>query len=249
MISLLSNMETQISFNDNMMYLGRYPNIGFAHVSNVVTDQTSTGQGTYTNPVGASIALRETVNNAKWNAELNRIQKSTIKGYVSADWYKEELRIHSVNTNGVIRLVDGAKYGFGGASAVERCYIRNMLCEIDEPGEWYFDDIEKKFYLWPQGDINSTTHIGIWAGPTLFEINASYIQIKKLIVQCLGNGKVGDGGVNIPSGSNNLIAGCTFRFIAAPSTAFNITQNATNSGALSCDIFDGGGSRCQSEHG
>lgn len=239
LISLLEDTDRQLSIDDRMMHVARFPNVGFSYVDwHDASGETLRAQGTPTNPEGALVHLGDSFA-GDWQAELGRIQKARMIGYVSADWLKETLRIHSVDASDNIRLMDGTSYGFGTTpSGVERPYVDHLLCELDEPGEWYFDDQEDKLYLWPRGTLSGATVIGAWAGPEVFNIDgANHVHIERITMQHLTGVANGDGAVDIRSGSNNRVAGCTFRNIHQPILAFNI-WNGTENGIRSCEIID-----------
>ena len=44
--------------------------------------------------------------------------------------------------------MDGSSYGLNDIST-RRPFFDNLLCELDEPGEWYYDDLENRLYLLP----------------------------------------------------------------------------------------------------
>jgi len=250
LVAVLEKSTAQISINDQMQTLARFPNRGFGHIDGNtlnVSVETPNTQGTINDPKGAKFKMLETIDGTKWNEEFNTNKRAQIKGYLSADWLKERNSIHSVSASGEIRFVNGTRYGLANrVNAVMRFFIYNILYELDEPGEWFFDTTDSMLYVWFKESIDQNTTLGAWAGPQLFEIkDASDITIKKMTVQNLGKQEGGGkGAVNITGSSNNiLVAGMRFRFIAETMTAFNIWRDVTNSTILSCDIYDGGGSR------
>lgn len=241
--ALLSLTTSQISMNDKMITVARYPNIGFAHVNvSTVTGETINSIGTSTAPKGAIFKLKENIDAVKWNAEINRLKRMRAKGYFSAPWFKEEIEIASVSTNGDMQLKDGSKYGMTNFTSSEpsRMFAYNLLCELDEPGEWFYDPTDSRVYIWPILPIDSKTTVGVWAGPQCFEINGGQnISVKKMTIQNLGKGVNGNGAINVIGTSKNiLIAGITFRFISEPITAVNFLNDVRDSKVLSCDFYD-----------
>ncbi|WP_411847129.1 LamG-like jellyroll fold domain-containing protein [Roseibacillus persicicus] len=240
-VTLLQGTRTNLSVDDKTMVVARYPNIGYGSVENVSTSGESVGsQGSSGNPVGASVRMQGNYDAAKWSAELGRLKKARLIGYVSADWFRETLRIDSIAESGQIRLMDGTRYGWGGPSTVERPFVERLLAELDEPGEWYFDDTDNKLYLWPRETLTATTPIRVWNGRSVFTLNgASHVHIKRITFQHNLYGNT----VDITAGENNLVAGCTFRNMYG-AVAFSLT-GGSNNGVLSCDIYDvDNASRC-----
>ncbi|NMH88621.1 T9SS type A sorting domain-containing protein [Flavivirga algicola] len=238
--TLLDQPSAQISINDKMGTVARFPNIGFAHINiGTVTGETVNESGTESTPKGPEFKLMETIDASKWGAELGRLKKMKTRGYISAEWYKEDNIVHAINTSGDIKLRNGSRYGVADEE-VSRLFFYHLLCELDEPGEWYYDPTDSRLYIWPMETINDNTSIGVWAGPQLFEINDGQdIEIKKMTIQNIGSGNNGQGAVNVKGTSQNiLVAGITFRFIAAPLTSVNFWHDVKNSKVQSCDFYD-----------
>ncbi|NMH89850.1 T9SS type A sorting domain-containing protein [Flavivirga algicola] len=241
--TLLDQPSAQISINDKMGTVARFPNIGFAHMNrSTVTGESIAESGTESAPKGPEFQLRETIDASKWGVELGRLKKMKTRGYISADWLKEDNIVHSVSASGSIKLRNGSRYGTGAGSPAEvsRLFFYHLLCELDEPGEWYYDPTDSRLYIWPIETINNNTSIGVWAGPQCFEINDGQdIEIKKMTIQNIGSGNNGQGAINVKGTSQNiLVAGITFRFIAAPLTSVNFWHDVRNSKVQSCDFYD-----------
>lgn len=148
-----------------MMRLSRFPETGLAHAKNYVRgSEVSSGEGTYNNPLGANFQMRESIEWNKYKTELNRrVKQGFILGYVSADWFKEKLRIHSVGNNQNFKLVERSRYGFSRPSHIERFSIKNMLYELSHPGEWFFNKLDKRLYIYPYNSSPETSMIGKFA--------------------------------------------------------------------------------------
>lgn len=236
LITLVKNPDAQLSLNDLMLQQSRFPNEGFTYGDSVdtSTEGSANATGTETDPEGAKFTLRDTPL-GDWEAELNRDKKARVRGYVSADWQKVTLRIYEVSSNYRVHLMDATSYGYN-SSGVNRPYIDNLLCEIDEPGEWYYDDLENKLYLWPYGnEIGSDSVLGVWAGPSMFTLNGENIRLENLTMQCVGNSN--NAFVN-HYGTSNVTAGCTFRYCPPGSVSYNMWSESRSSGALSCTFYD-----------
>ena len=79
-----------------------------------------------------------------------------LMGYWRYDWHSEVLKLGSYDANThVARLAGPSTYGLGNGKSwpfnVRRFYALNLLEELDAPGEWYLDRVEKKLYWYPQG--------------------------------------------------------------------------------------------------
>ncbi|AUP80656.1 T9SS type A sorting domain-containing protein [Flavivirga eckloniae] len=240
--AFLEKDNSQISIDDKMGTLARFPNVGFAHMDRFsVIGETVNEQGSVSDPKGPEFQLHETIDAAKWNAELGRLRKMKAQGYYSADWFKEGSYVNSVSSSGTIKLQNGSRYGVqGGGTDIHRLFFFNLLCELDEPGEWYYDSTDSRLYLWPLESITDNSAIGVWAGPQCFEIeDGQDITIEKMTIQNIGSGVNGQGAINVIGTSRNiLIAGITFRYIAVPLTSVNLWHDVKDSKVLSCDFYD-----------
>ena len=86
----------------------------------------------------------------------------------------------------------------------------NILEEIDEPGEWYFDKTDNTLYVWPSEAVNNKTKIGVWAGPMMVRVrNGRYIHFENMTIQNIGKGVNGDGAIDLRSGNNFFISSDT----------------------------------------
>ncbi|WP_010522078.1 hypothetical protein [Aquimarina agarivorans] len=244
----LKEGRTQLSMDDIMMYISRFPNKGFVHLNHSTTNTSSeviNTDGTSNNPKGPKFKIHESFNNGKWNREVKNNKNALVVGYYSADWLKESSPIQSVSGSGLLHLRDGSRYGIKNRNRPDRIYITNLLCELDQPGEWFYDIAKKKVYLWPLSQIKNTSKIGVWAGPELINITrARNIKVQKFTVQHASRGKSGgDAVIDIRSSESCEIAGVRFRYIDNIAVA-NIIDGK-NCGIKSCDIFDcSGGFRC-----
>lgn len=240
LIARLTLVTTQMSMDDKPMIIARFPNYGFAHIlDNTVSGETVGAIGNETTAKGAQFKIRESFSAAKWNAELNRKKRALVKGYYAADWFKDKSPIFSVSTSGVIKLMNGSRAGISvRGTSPNRLFAMQLLCELNDPGEWYFDPVDNRLYVWPYTPITSNTKIGAWVGPELITVTgANNVKIQKLTIQNLGTGLAREGAVTLRSSTNCEIAGLTIRSIGEPLSPANIIDG-DNCGMLSCDFYD-----------
>lgn len=217
--------------NEHTLQLARWPNRGFTHLDRVVemgptlrwlTRGEKPPAYSYDKPVGGRFTLLEEANVDAWQDELARTRDIRQGGYLSNDWTEDKNQLARISDDGVIQLLDATRYGIGGvkyrggfASPGEeprflkhrRLYFMNLLCELDMPGEWYFDRGENKLYLWPIEKDLSKTQLTIPGGSALIKLqDASHVIFRDIVFE---NG--GRLGVSIQRGGHNTLAGCTFR--------------------------------------
>ena len=240
-IDTLKSGGTKLAMKGQMMSLSRFPNVGFAHIDTIIDKGAVYAQGrtkgakpTYSMdaPVGGVFSIREP-RSGDWVAEFKRIQKATLSGYLSYDWYREGHRIAHINDDSV-QLLEFSRYGVLSKEKIpRRLVVWNLLCEVDQPGEWYFDDRSNTLFVWPFETITATSTLGIWAGSAFAELNnAQHITIRDLTIQGINQGKAV---VSIMGGNDNLIAGSTLR--NSTRMAAHI-EGGTNNGIRGCDIYD-----------
>ena len=149
----LSKVNAVLDLDGKMAQVSRYPNVGNDHIASVldggavyVPSRTLGDPPSYDmdNPIGAEFTLREN-NAARWETEFQSVQKAQISGYPSNDWHKETDQIADINA-GFIKLLKYSRYGVTPGTT-RRLYILNFLCELDAPGEWWFDENTNVLYL------------------------------------------------------------------------------------------------------
>ena len=243
--SQLSKVLAVLDLDGRMAQVSRYPNVGNCHIASVLDEGAIYTQGrtpgdppTYDmdNPIGAEFTLVET-NAARWETEFATVKKAQLTGYLDNDWYKETHRIADVNL-GVIKLLEYSRYGVSSTGA-RRLYVLNFLCELDSPGEFYFDESANMLYVWPYEPITAESNVGVWNGPEFLKLYCSYVNFEDLVIQgtTLASAS-GTGMITFYSGDNVKFSGCTFRNTSRPAVSFMGDCTSTNSGIIGCDLYD-----------
>jgi len=164
---LLEKSTSQISINDQMQTLARFPNFGYGHIDGNTLNasvETPNTTGTPTNPKGPRFKMKESINGTKWNQELAVNDGIRTRGYLSADWLKEDNQIQSISPTGEIRLMNGTRYGLAGREGSPlRFFVYNFMYELDEPGEWFYDKNDDILYVWFKETVDTNTTVGVWA--------------------------------------------------------------------------------------
>jgi hypothetical protein len=240
----LSEVYAVLDLDGRMAQVSRYPNVGNCHIASVLDEGAIYAHGrtpgdppTYDmdNPIGAEFTLIET-NAARWETEFAVVQKAQVTGYLSNDWYKETHRIADINS-GVIKLLEYSRYGVTEGNT-RRLYVLNFLCELDSPGEFYFDEAANMLYVWPYEPITAESNIGVWNGPEFLKLYCSYVNFEDLIIQGTTQGGSGSGMVTFYEGDHVNFLGCTFRNTSRPAVSFMQDCSTTNSGIIGCDLYD-----------
>lgn len=167
----------------------------------------------------------------QWEDELKRDNKrNLLEGFFEANWLFSNMPIvKAIASEKAIHLSEALRYGWL-SSKVKQFNIYGLICEVDAPGEWYFDTNTNKLYVYPitPGKINDA----FLPSATGFLVlnNAEYVQIKRINAKNLIGGNI----ININGGSNNLIAGCK----VYNSTATGIRVTGSNNIVEGCDLVD-----------
>lgn len=161
------------------LQVARWPNTGVARVGSVPRDDVITVQG----PVG------------RWHAA----KEMMLHGYWRYLWADATLPARAVGNELVFteRPVDGVLAG-------QPFYVMNLLEELDEPGEWFFDRENGRLHIWPRGkgDIVAT-HL---PHPFIHGEKVRHIRFEGLTFE-YGQ----ENGLVFVSSENVWVAGCTVR--------------------------------------
>ncbi|MHC4692038.1 MAG: right-handed parallel beta-helix repeat-containing protein [Planctomycetota bacterium] len=239
--AMLADSGVRMSFNGQMMNLARYPNVGYAHIDKILDRGAVYAHGrtignrpeyNMQSPVGGVFTIMNK-DVSLWQAEFASVQKARVTGYLSYDWYKESHRIASID-DGKIKLLEFSRYGILNREKIpRRLIVSNLLYELDEPGEFYFDNDSETLFFWPLRDRIGNAEMSLWAGVSFVEIKgAKNIRFENIAVEGVSQGAAV---VNISGCENVELAGCTIRNTSRPAV---IISGGRNCGIVSCDIYD-----------
>ena len=245
-----SPLSPQLSFSGRMLRLARWPNKGYAHIGKLHDKGAVYAQGrtkgprpsfSHQEPIGAIFSPREPASSA-WADEFARTKSMFVKGFLAYDWYKTTDAVARIEGDRIQLL---GYYRYPVASTHEkiprRFRLLNVLCELDGPGQWYFDKDSQRLFLWPPATLDATTSISVWSTSMLIHIKgASHVLVRGLTLESCRSQPI-----RIEGGTGNLIAGCTIRNCGGGVQIAGGTKN----GISGCDIFDVGGSHITIEGG
>ncbi|MGJ8695419.1 MAG: right-handed parallel beta-helix repeat-containing protein [Verrucomicrobiaceae bacterium] len=236
-----SPVASLIMQDGELLRPSRFPNVGFAHAKELILADEGTRfqhdpvRGTREKPNGAIFTLREKPAGSwgQWKREVEAQERAISTGYICSQWYREVMPLHSVSEQGEIRFVTQSRYGL--EEMVEKFQSRqafmHLICEIDEPGEWYFDPKEEALYFWPVAEVTEKSRLAVAAGNGFLTVNgASHMRFEGFTVQGVVSGNM----VEISRGEGNRVAGLTLR----NSTAVAISLDGKNNEVHGCDVYD-----------
>ena len=231
-----------------LLQQARWPNRGYAYIDKVLEKGPTTRWGwdpvpySYEKPIGGRFVLHDDgplpseqpLDMVKLKTEFDRTHDMTIKGYLSGDWYFQTLPIGRIHPEeGSIQLLRYTRYGIEPKKkALERrLYILNALCQLDEPGEWYYDSAGKTLYLWPIQKPSATQPLHVLGGPELISGDGvNHVTLRDITFENFGKQ-----GVQFIRSHHILIAGCTLRSAVGSGVSL---REGTNNGITGCDFYD-----------
>lgn len=229
-----------LSWNEHLLQLAQWPNRGYHHIKTIL-DEGPTNRWlkpdeesvkySLESPAGGKFNTVEQTDWEKWNAEFKPEGQIIAQGYFHNDWYFQSERIGAINNN-EIKLLHDTRYGIHQKKGMipRRVRVVNLLCELDQPGEWYFDHAKKVLYIWPIDEITEQVNLAVLGGGTMMSIKGlNNFKIHDMVFE--NGGKLG---IEIKESSNSIIAGCTFRNFTG--RGFEVT-GGKNNGVISSDFY------------
>lgn len=183
--------RTELFYDSRPMTLARYPNDGFMTISDVSGREPFTVHGIDGDRRGVF-----TCNDPRlraWSQETD----IRLHGYWFWDWsdaFQKVIRID--DTRGEIELSE--PYHNYGYRPGQRFYALNMLCELDQPGEWFLDRDRAMLYFWPPGnDAEASSVLSVLSSLITFT-NTSWVTVKGLTLEiCRGTALEVEGGEGV----------------------------------------------------
>ena len=146
----------QLLCNGKRMDLARYPNRD--------ADNPVTGGWAYAD--GKPTPMYQNIENEPRNvlqyAEADARQwahpeEAEVMVFPRYNWWNDIIRIAALDRDKrIITLASDASYGIRPG---DRYFVRNLLEELDAPGEWYLDKATQTLYFWPPVGANPATMV------------------------------------------------------------------------------------------
>ncbi|MBN8215066.1 MAG: right-handed parallel beta-helix repeat-containing protein [Spirochaetes bacterium] len=219
----------QLFFNGKRQILARYPNFdeknpyggGWAYVAGSMSDREKPDSK-------RSFKFREEDKRA-WA----KPEEGEIFIYPGPNYRNNILPIESVDiAKNLYNLSRDADYAF---RPVDRYYVRNLMEELDAPGEWYLDAAAKALYFWPPTDIES----GVVLAPVLDRLlvaeGARDIQFRGFTLECAE-----DAAFLLTNCVDCLVAGHVIRNVVGKPTGMGavVVVGGSNVGVVGNDLSD-----------
>jgi len=183
----------ELFFNDHPMTLARWPNEGYTLVKEVPPQDESDGTG------GQFIYLDDRVE--RWVNE----KEVWLHGYWRYQWSDEHMQVASIDPQKRLVTLAPPRHRFG-YSRNKPFYALNLLCELDQPGEWHLDHDSGTLYFYPPAPL-AQGRVEVSRAPSILRLTAaSYLTFSGFTLEATQ----GDG-VVIDSCTAVTIVSCTLR--------------------------------------
>ncbi len=194
--------------NDREQTLARWPNDGYSHVV-----RTTNKYNIYVEPENAK----------RWLSA----EEPLVSGFFGVQYLREYEAISKVNPDGFIPLKTNGYYGIKPG---DRYYILNLIEELDSPGEYYIDRVNKKLYFYPPYTItNAFMEVPYMTDGFINSSGINHLTIKGI------NFKASRGhGLNIANSEDFIFDGCRVENVGM--NAINL-QNNTRARIINNDFF------------
>jgi hypothetical protein len=160
-----------------------------------------------------------------------------LKGYWRVVWQNETVRVAAIDTEAqTVTLAVPVGHGIGNkyhrpaGSGEEIYWVMNLLEEVDQPGEWAIDFVDRKLYFYPPVDLKQAdVLISDMASPVVDIEDASHVTLRGWVVE----GSLGDG-IRIRGGRGHRVLGCTVRNVAKYGVRI---EGGFDHEVRSCDLY------------
>lgn len=216
----------EVFFNDQPMELSRWPNEGFIAVEAVLGKTPIDVRGV--KGCAEGLFVYEGDRPSRWAAE----KEPWVLGYWFRDWAMQRHRIQSLDTDRRVIAVEPPYHTYGYRKGQWFRGI-NLLCEIDEPGEWYIDRQTGILYFWPPAALDSG-RVEVSMAPHLFTLRGtSHVTIRGMQLELARSTAV-----TIEQAEECRVLGCILRNLG--NHAVSVFEGR-KCGVVGCDMYGMGG--------
>ncbi len=192
----------ELFFHDAPMTLCRWPNEGSIKIEEVLGKTEVNVRGTISCVEGEFVY--EGDRPRRWVGEPD----GWVGGSWCRDWAEQVHPIASIDPERRVIAVQ-RPYHYYGYRKGQWFYGLNLLCELDQPGEWYLDRTSGLLYFWPPSDLAAgRAEVSVCPG-LLTLTDTAHVQVRGLRFETARGT-----GLTIRNGVACQVVGCTFRNLA-----------------------------------
>ncbi|WP_152269244.1 right-handed parallel beta-helix repeat-containing protein [Agriterribacter humi] len=212
----------ELFFNNEPMWLSRYPNKGFVKITGLLNEDPVDIRGTKGDKVGKFNYEDQRIN--EWKNEKD----AWVSGYWFWDWSEQSHKVSKIDTEKKIMEV-APPYHTYGYRLGQWFYGFNLLSEIDEPGEYYVDREKGILYFYPPSGVKKG-HAFVSVNKNIISMNkVSFLTIQGVILEGCRETVV-----KMEDCNQALLVGCTVRNAGDEGIVIN---GGIRNGVVGCDIY------------
>lgn len=219
-----SDPGAELFYRDQPMTLSRWPNEGYSYIADLVVQDGWKIHGQPGSRVGQFVYDGDRPE--RWLGE----KEVWLHGYWFWDWADQRMRVRSIDTaKKQIELEPKPDHSFGFRKG-RWYYAFNLLCELDQPGEWYLDREAGLLYFWPPGPIRPGDAVVSCTSGLATLDGVSQVTLAGLVFEA-GRGTA----VTIRDGEGCSVLGCTIRNMASGGVQ---VSGGTGHRVAGCDLYN-----------
>lgn len=216
---LLKESYALVSWDGCCLQQAQWPNRGYDYIAETLEAGPTTrwleknekpADYSWDKPTGAVFKLRGKLDLEMLKREFDRTGDVWVAGYHNNDWFFQKENLGAVDAeNATLQLLRYTRYGVGNDKLPlpRRVRLVNVLGQLDEPGEWYYDHHDKRFYVWPVQPLTDDKPISVAGGDIFIKgRGVNHVTVRNIIFEGFG-----DEGLSFEGCDHILIGGCTFR--------------------------------------
>jgi len=223
-----SDPGLELFCRDVPMTLARYPNEGYLYMDTLSVEDGHHIRERHGSRVARFRVEGERERLLRWSEEAAPL----LHGYWFYDWADQRLAVAAIDAEaGEITLDESHPHQYGYRQG-QWFYAFNLLCELDQPGEWYLDRSSGRLYFWPPHDLNpGDAVVSITRDPITLQ------QVRHFALEGFTIEAARGTAVQVKDGEAVTIAGCTIRNIGQDAVH---VEGGKNHRVVDCDIYQTG---------
>jgi hypothetical protein len=207
------------------MTLARWPNEGFVPIVDVLGTTERDVRGTKGRAEG--IFSYDGDRPARWAVESD----AWVHGYWFWDWSEQRHKVKAIDAERHVIDVEPPYHGYGYRKG-QWFYGFNLLCEIDQPGEWYVDRTSGALYFWPPAAIEDSEVVVSVIPALLTMTDVSYVTWRGFTMEAARGTAV-----TIAGGTDNRIVASTIRNVGGWAVG---VSGGSQHGVVGCNMYQMG---------
>ncbi len=216
----------ELFFKNKPMHLSRYPNNKFMTITGLGKEGTTEVDIRGTKGIQQGIFQFDDEQPLKWNQE----EDIWVYGYWFWDWAAQAQQVVSIESNTKLMTLKAPWHSYG-YRLKQWFYAYNLLCEIDEPCEFYIDRKKGILYFYPPENIQNNDVLISMNTQLVSMKNVSYLTFAGFVLEACRNDAI-----TIQQGDHVEILGCTIRNVGGT----GIVINGKNQLIFGCHLYQTG---------